>query len=76
MNFKLPALYDAKGDLSKQWFVFYSVRHPQTKTFKRIKIFEDINNSKIASGRRANAGKWIAFATEYLEAKHIALHKR
>lgn len=33
----LPKLNDAGGDLSKKWFVYYSVRDPRTDKMERFK---------------------------------------
>lgn len=35
----LPHLYDAKGDMEKNWFVEYSVRNPYTDELERKRIF-------------------------------------
>lgn len=36
-NFKLAKLNDRGGDLTQQWYIFYSFRHPETKEFVRFK---------------------------------------
>lgn len=36
-NFKLARLFDAGGDLQKQWYVHYSYRHPETGKFVRFR---------------------------------------
>lgn len=54
-DYKLPELYDAGGDIKKQWFVYYSFRHPATKKFKRIKVFKDLNTFKTVKTRRSRA---------------------
>ena len=33
----LPKLNDAGGDLSKKWFIYYSVRDPRTDKMKRFR---------------------------------------
>ncbi|AMD84915.1 hypothetical protein SAMN05444369_102235 [Capnocytophaga haemolytica] len=30
-----PKVYDAGGDLSKRWYVYYSVRNPETDRLER-----------------------------------------
>ena len=30
-----PKIYDAGGDLSKRWYVYYSVRNPETDRLER-----------------------------------------
>lgn len=34
---RLPMLYDARGDISKKWFVYYSVPNPKTGKMERFK---------------------------------------
>jgi integrase len=36
-KYKLAKLYDAGGDLSLQWYVYYQYKHPETKKFQRFK---------------------------------------
>jgi len=36
-HFKLAKLFDADGDLSKRWFVYYSYVDPITAKFKRFR---------------------------------------
>ena len=36
---RLPQLYDAGGDISKKWFVYYSVRDPKSGKMERFKEF-------------------------------------
>lgn len=38
-NFILPKMYDADGDLSKRWFVFYSFKNPDSRKMQRFRIF-------------------------------------
>ncbi len=53
-NFKKAKLFDAGGDLSKRWFVYYSFRSPETGKFQR---FQHWVPQKIltGSGRRDKA---------------------
>lgn len=39
MDFILPKLYDADGDLQKQWYVFYYYKHPETRKMIRFRVF-------------------------------------
>lgn len=39
----LPKLYDAKGNLLKKWFVYYSVLNPRTAKMERFRVFEGLN---------------------------------
>lgn len=36
-KYKLAKLNDQGGDLSRQWYVYYSYKHPETKQFQRFK---------------------------------------
>lgn len=52
----IPAqIYDAGGDLKKQWFVFYSLPCQKTGKMKRIKNSRGINRHKTVEARRAAA---------------------
>lgn len=66
--YKEPEIYDAGGDMSKQWFVFYSYKNPETGKFQRFKIFRDINSHKLKS-ERIEAAKSIRVAMSELLAE-------
>lgn len=54
MKTYIPAkLYDAKGDLRKQWFVFFSVTDPATGKMKRFRILDNLNQFKSRKERAA-----------------------
>ncbi|WMI70086.1 tyrosine-type recombinase/integrase [Mangrovimonas sp. YM274] len=36
-NFSTPKIYDAKGDLKKRWYVYFSYRNPETGKLQRMK---------------------------------------
>jgi len=36
--FSIPKIYDAGGDLSRQWYVHYSFQHPETGTKQRFRV--------------------------------------
>lgn len=38
-DFKLPKIYDADGDISQQWFVYYHFKNPETNKWERFRIF-------------------------------------
>ncbi|WP_157961205.1 tyrosine-type recombinase/integrase [Lutibacter citreus] len=47
-----PKIYDANGDLSKRWYVYFSYRNPETGKLKRITPFYgDANKYKTKSDR-------------------------
>ena len=35
--FSTPKIFDANGDLSKRWYVYFSYRNPETGKLKRVK---------------------------------------
>ena len=53
----LPKLNDAGGDLSKKWFVYYSVRDPRTNKMQRFKEYDGLSSRdedlrRIAAARK------------------------
>lgn len=68
ITYKEPEIYDAGGDMSKQWFVFYSFKNPETGKFQRFKIFRDINSHKLKTDR-TEAAKAIRQAMSELLAE-------
>ena len=51
-NFSTPKIYDANGDLSKRWYVYFSYRNPKTGKLKRITPFYgDANKYKTKEDR-------------------------
>ncbi|WP_179321173.1 tyrosine-type recombinase/integrase [Winogradskyella helgolandensis] len=36
-KFSTPKIFDAKGDLSKRWYIYFSYRNPRTGKLKRMK---------------------------------------
>ncbi|MCL1822249.1 MAG: phage integrase N-terminal SAM-like domain-containing protein, partial [Prolixibacteraceae bacterium] len=51
----LPSLYDAAGDILKQWYVIYSVRNPKTDRMERFRVSTGLNRHKTETARRAAA---------------------
>ncbi|KFF17377.1 tyrosine-type recombinase/integrase [Flavobacterium hydatis] len=59
-----PSIYDAKGDLSKRWYVYYSFRNPETNKLERqTPIYSGVNQFKTIKERR-EAIKILAKAIE------------
>lgn len=53
-EYSIPKIYDAKGDLSKRWYVYFSYRDPETNKLKRQKnIYGYANNYKNKEDRLA-----------------------
>lgn len=47
-----PSIYDAGGDLSKRWYIYYSYRNPETGKFERMKnIYGSANRYKTKADR-------------------------
>lgn len=65
---RLPQLYDAGSDISKKWFVYYSVRNPKTGKMERFKEFSGLKLNLSASDRHIVADKLIRKLTEKLRA--------
>lgn len=64
-NFKPAKVYDAGGDLTKQWFVYYSFLDPSTGKFRRFKILRDINSFNL-KGERSDRARLICVAVNEL----------
>lgn len=62
----LPKLNDAGGDLSKKWFVYYSVRDPRTDKMERFKDHAGLGCPE-ESERRSLATEKIRALTEKLK---------
>ncbi|WP_452223520.1 tyrosine-type recombinase/integrase [Lacinutrix chionoecetis] len=51
-NFSTPKIYNAKGDLTKRWYVYFSFRNPETGKLKRMTpIYGDANAYKTKEDR-------------------------
>lgn len=63
--FKLAKLNDCDGNLTGQWYVYYSYRHPETKQFQRFK--KVISNRLVTrTARHAAAHKEIQRINKWL----------
>jgi len=51
-QFSQPKIYDAKGDLSKRWYVYFSFRDPETGKLKRQAPIYGNANSYSTKGER------------------------
>ena len=53
IKYSQPKIYDANGDLSKRWFVYYSFRNPLTDKLERqTPIYDGINYIKSLQKRK------------------------
>ena len=51
-NYSNPTIYDANGDLSKRWYVYFSYRNPETGKLKRMTpLYGEANKHKTKSDR-------------------------
>lgn len=64
---RLPKLNDCNGDLTKKWFIFYSVRNPKTGKMERFKDAKDLHKLKSEQDRRQKAKEKIEHYTEKLK---------
>jgi len=63
-KYSTPNIYDANGDLSKRWYVYYSYRNPETDKLERqTHIYAGVNKFKNLRERK-NAIKILAQAVE------------
>lgn len=63
-QFTAPKIYDANGDISKRWYVYYSFRNPATDKLERqTPIYAGVNRFKNLRERK-NAIKILAKAVE------------
>lgn len=62
--YSTPTIYDANGDLSKRWYVYFSFRNPQTNKLERqTPIYSGVNQFKSFKERK-EAIKILAKAVE------------
>src|SRR5690606_33507629 len=53
-RFSTPKIYDADGDITKRWYVYYSYRNPKTgKLQRQTPIYLDVNRIDNLRDRRA-----------------------
>ena len=62
--FKKAKLFDYNGDISQQWYVYYSYRNPETGKFVRIK--KAISRKLLTKRERYRKANLIA---DYLNSK-------
>ena len=63
-QYSVPNIYDANGDLSKRWYVYYSFRNPTTDMLERqTPIYSGVNQFKTLKERK-EAIKILAKAIE------------
>lgn len=63
----LPKLNDCGGNLSKQWYIEYSVRNPKNDKMERFRIYEGFKELKTAEERRKFAEAEMKSYSEKLQ---------
>ena len=64
-QFSAPKIYDANGDISKRWYVYYSSRNPENDKLERqTPIYAGVNRFKNLRERK-NAIKILAQAVDF-----------
>jgi integrase len=71
----MPHLNDCGGDLTKKWYVEYSIRNPQSGEMERIRNYDEINRFSTCKGRFAAARKVIKHYTDLILSGSIS-HKQ
>ena len=66
-TFKHAKLYAAGNDLSKQWFVYFSVPHPITGKLKRIRIYDGFTQYSTIAERNSYGVKLITEINKKLD---------
>lgn len=64
----MPQLNDRGGDLSRKWYVFFSVRNPKTDKMERVQKFKHLHKCKTKAERYREAEKQCAYWREKLQA--------
>ena len=63
-KYSVPSIYDANGDLSKRWYVYFSFRNPATDRLERqTHVYAGVNQFKTLKERK-EAIKILAKAIE------------
>ena len=65
---KLPTIYNAGGDLEKQWFIEFYVRNPRNNKFERLRKKKGINGLHTFKERMNAAKKMKHYWTDKLKA--------
>jgi len=64
---KLPKIYDAGGDVSKQWFIEFYIRNPRTDRLERQRMSKGINKYSTLKAKRKAAKKMCEYWEEKLK---------
>lgn len=72
----LPKLYDFNGDLTKKWYVYFSIRNPQTGKMVMKKVYTGLFRLKTQKERRVQAEKLITEYTLLIKQGHDFFSKQ
>lgn len=68
LSYSQPKIYDAKGDLTKRWYVYFSYRNPKDGKLTRMKnIYGNVNQYKNKRDRLALLSKYSSRLLRLLE---------
>ena len=68
----MPHLNDCGGDLTKKWYVEYSIRNPKTFKMERVRIYESINQFSTYEERFNLAQKVIVHYSKQIQSGNIS----
>ncbi|MDR1221877.1 MAG: hypothetical protein LBL07_03235, partial [Tannerella sp.] len=71
----MPHLNNCGGDLSKMWYVEYSIRNPQSGEMERVRHYDGINQYSTYGERFAEAQKVFEYYTRQILAGSISYQK-
>jgi hypothetical protein len=67
-NYSLPKIYDANGDLSKRWYLYFSFRNPKSGLLvKQTPIYGGANTYKTKQERFEILNSYRKTLLEYLQ---------
>jgi integrase len=67
----MPHLNDCGGDMTKKWYVEYSLRNPKTGKMERVRTYDAINRHSTATERYVQAKELIAKYTSEIRSGKI-----
>lgn len=62
----LPKLYNCGGDITRQWFIFYSFRNPETKRMIRFRVYDGFTECRTKKAKYEHGEKMVKKYTEML----------
>jgi len=68
-EFVIPHLNDCGGDLTKKWYVEYSIRNPKTGKMERVRNYGEINRFSTREARLKSARKIIESCSKAIQSQ-------